>query len=236
MATTTVPAESIFEASTALDDATLDYSQELPPDNDPYRYGWREVLQVTENGEEELVYIPLTLEDILHPEEDDRRMHAKDHERTCFYLYGAIDMNFSDDPHITVLPDVRIDWNVPGLRPMTPDIAVVFNVREETNWSTFSVADEGTAPSLVIEMTSPTTRNVDLITKKERYAQVGVPFYFIIDTIPRRVPVERRLIGYRLSGNQYVEIQPNEQGWLWMEPLPSHPGKGIRGYLGPSAE
>ncbi|MBV7327295.1 Uma2 family endonuclease [Chloroflexi bacterium TSY] len=219
MATTTATQESTTESPAELNGRALDYALGIPAEDDPYRYGWREVLQTNEDGQEELVYIPLTLEDILHPEEDDRRLHARDHEEMCAYLNAAINAKYADDPHTFSLPDVRIDWNIPGVKAYTPDVAVVFNVREETNWTTFYVAEEGTKPSMVIEVTSPSTRDVDLITKKERYAQAGLPFYFIIDTIPRKIPVERRLIGYRLDEDQYVEIQPNEKGWLWMEPV-----------------
>jgi hypothetical protein len=45
--------------------------QELvPTPEDPFPYGWRYVT-IQRNGEEELLQVPLTLDDVLHPEEED---------------------------------------------------------------------------------------------------------------------------------------------------------------------
>ena len=58
--------------------------------------------------------------------------------------------------------DCRVDWSVPGLRPMGPDIAVFFGVNRRKDWATLNVAAEGAVPGPVVEVTSPSTRKNDL--------------------------------------------------------------------------
>jgi len=45
-----------------------------------------------------------------------------------------------------------------------------------------------------------------------------VPFYVIIDAIPRRRRVTYELKGYRLTADGYVPLVLDTRGWLWLEP------------------
>jgi len=56
--------------------------------NDPYPYGWRYIRFQNPDGEERWEQVPLTLEDIPHPQVGDFRMHSEEHERFCTYLYN----------------------------------------------------------------------------------------------------------------------------------------------------
>jgi len=186
---------------------------------DPYPYGWRDVRFQNPNGVEKCLRIPLTLEDILHPQVGDFRMHSEEHERFCAYLYNVFTARLASNAGAVVLHDVRVAWEHPDLAPHGPDIAVIFNVRRRRNWSTFDVASEGTKPSLIVEVTSPSTRSTDLEDKVEEYAQAGVPLYVIVDIAERIGVVMRRLIGYQLTQAGYVPLAKNERGWLWLEPV-----------------
>jgi hypothetical protein len=57
---------------------------------DPFRYGWRSVRRVRPNGVPEYEQVPLTLEDILHPQEGDFSTHSQDHGRRNYYLLGYV--------------------------------------------------------------------------------------------------------------------------------------------------
>ncbi len=118
-----------------------------------------------------------------------------------------------------VLQDVLIAWDTPGLKPLAPDIAVIFDVRERRNWSTFDVAEEGSRPALVIEVTSPATREVDLSRKLDVYDIAEVPIYIIVDSVERKGVLTRRLLGFRTTPDGYTGIAPDERGWLWLEPV-----------------
>ena len=186
---------------------------------DPYPYGWREIPRLLPDGKEIHERVPLTLEDILHPEVGDFRMHTEEHERFCAYLYNVLRAQVADDPTAIVLHDLRVAWVHPDFRAHGPDISVIFNVQQWQNWSTFDEVVEGTKPSLIIEITSPGTHSVDLEKKVDHYAQVGVELYVIADIAIRRDMPAKRLLGYRLSPDGYEQLVPNADGWLWLAPV-----------------
>lgn len=186
---------------------------------DPYRYGWRYVRRELPDGGEEWDQVPLTLEDVLHPQEGDFIVQTELHHRVTTYLYNVLRARLASNPGAVVLSDCRIAWDVPELRPLGPDIAVIFGVRERRNWGTFDVARAGASPALVIEVTSPETRALDLVAKLDAYDLAGVPLYVVIDITERRGQRVPRLLGYRRTPTVYAAVAPDERGWLWLEPV-----------------
>jgi len=199
--------------------ATTPTNREILDKKDPYPYGWREAMRILPDGTEVLERTPLTLEDILHPQVGDYRMHDEEHERFCNYLYNVLAARLAAQPDAVVLHDLRVAWAHPSLRAHGPDIAVIFNLRRHINWSTFSEEEEGTKPSLIIEIVSPSTRSTDVVTKVDHYARVGVPNYIIVDRFERQGVMVRELVGYRLTPDGYEELSPNTDGRLWLEPV-----------------
>jgi len=199
--------------------ATTPTNGEILKKADPYPYGWRPVQRTLPDGTVKREREPLTLYDILHPQVGDYRMHSDQHERFCTYLHYILTARLATDPHAVVLHDVRVAWTHPDLDAHGPDIAVIFNVIQRQNWSTFDEAEEGTKPSLIIEVTSPGTRSTDLENKVKEYAMAGVPLYVIVDILKERHETKRRLLGYRLTPQGYISFPPNERGWSWLEPV-----------------
>lgn len=178
---------------------------------DPYRYGWREVRRVSANGKERWERIPLTLEDILHPEEEDFRVHTDAHNDDCAYLKYAIDLRLPPDG--LVLSDCRVDWGVKGLRPHGPDIAAFRGVRNRPHSGTFYMARKKARSLFNIEVTSVGTRKVDVETKVDHYYRAGVPYYFIVDAIIEdELTRILDLIGYRRGKSAYTRIKPDKNG------------------------
>ena len=190
-----------------------------PPESDPFMYGWREITTELADGTVRNERFPLTLEDILHPQVGDFRVHTSDHERFCAYLYVVFKALIAKIKGAIVLHDVRVDWGVDDIRPHGPDIAVIFDVAKQKDWSTFRSQDEGTKPSIVVEITSPKTRNVDLVDKFDEYQDAGLPLYFIVDNYKRRGKKLRRLLGYELTEDGYKQLPSNANGQLWIAPL-----------------
>jgi Uma2 family endonuclease len=188
------------------------------PSDDPFCLGWRYLRRQLSDGRVEYEQVPLTLEDVLYPEVGDFVVHSKVHEDICTYLADVFNAQLRDDPTAVVLHDVRVAWDVPGLRPNGPDVAVILGVREPRNWSTFDVADEGVRPALLVEVTSPETRQNDLLDKVDIYEQAGVPLYVIIDTRLWKGAEQLHLIAYHLAPNGYEVLAPDERGWLRLEP------------------
>ncbi|RRR72204.1 MAG: Uma2 family endonuclease, partial [Candidatus Viridilinea halotolerans] len=116
-----------------------------------------------------------------------------------------------------VLSDVRVAWNHAELRAHGPDVMVIPGLTDRQDWSTFDVAEEGQRPALIIEITSPETRNNDLRIKVDHYARVGVAQYVIVDTIGRKPARRLRLIGYTLVGEHYITQPCDEHGRLWLD-------------------
>ena len=146
-------------------------------------------------------------------------MQSAEHEQICTYLRGLFRERFANAPTTIVLGDVLVAWATDDMRGHGPDVAVIFNVQQKQNWSTFHEAYEGTKPSLIIEVTSPSTYSVDLETKVEHYAKVGVEWYVIVDIVIRRDMPSKRLLGYQLTEDGYKRFEPNEKGWLWLAPV-----------------
>ena len=136
-----------------------------PPADDPFRYGWRYVRRPTPDDPDHLEPVPLTLEDVLHPDVGDFIVHSDRHETDRMYLTAVLRARLEAHGRAIVLSDVRVAWDVPDLRPHGPDVMVIPGLRERRDWSTFDVAEEGARPALMIEITSPETRENDVVWK-----------------------------------------------------------------------
>ena len=180
-----------------------------PPADDPFRYGWRFVPRPTPDNPHHLEQVPLTLEDVLHPEVGDFIVHSDRHETDRMYLTAVLRARLEESGAAIVLSDVRIAWDVPDLRPHGPDVMVIPGIVERQDWSTFDVAVEGARPALIIEITSPETRENDLEIKVDHYARAGVPQYVIVDNQSRRGARRLRLLDYRLVNGVYRRRPPD---------------------------
>jgi colicin import membrane protein len=194
---------------------------ESPPD--PFRFGWRYVPQVDGDGRKRWVQVPLTLDDVLHPQEGDRIPENSQQELDRSYLSMLLRGRVADKPDMLVLSDCLIDWGVAGLRNHSPDVSVFEGVRDRNrSWGTFAVAKEGARPLLTIEIVSPDAhdkqaRDNDVVTKVREYYRAGVPLYLIVDQ--ERVDGPRRLIGYRRGARRYARLRADGQGRVLLAPL-----------------
>lgn len=97
-----------------------------------------------------------------------------------------------------------------------PDFFFVWDAPLNPPRRYWAVWDEGGKyPDVIIELSSPTTKDEDHGSKKTTYERIfHTSEYFIYD------PFAQNLRGWRLDGKQrYQEIQPNDKGWLWSEQL-----------------
>lgn len=184
------------------------------PANDPFRYGWRLKRRVLADGSEEFDQVPLTLEDVLHPEEEDFIVHSTAHDRDTIHLREVLRARRHRwRKRAVVLHDCRVNWGIRGLRAHGPDLAVFFGVRNPNGqWSTFDVAEEEARPILVVEVTSPETRVNDVSSKVKHYHRAGVRQYVIVDA---RETIEGRtlsIIDYRHEPKGYRREPPDAEG------------------------
>src|SRR5581483_11035075 len=195
------------------------YPPRDPRNKDPFFYGWRDTYRVGADGRKEYVQVPLTPEDVLHPQEDDHIMLGDAHDDDTSYLKNIFRIQLADDATARVFSDLGIYWDIPELGHHSPDIAVIFGIRRaQRNWKSFYVAKEGVRPSLLLEVTSPSTRKIDFHDKRRDYYQAGVPYYIIVDEQLRRDQRSLRILGYHRGRRGYERLALNRQGRLWLEP------------------
>lgn len=94
---------------------------------------------------------------------------------------------------------------------LVPDIFVVKDA-DPGRRRTFKVWEEGKVPDVVFEVTSRGSQREDRVWKPEKYSNIGVKEYFLYD--PTEDYLEPPLQGFRLAGQDYQPIAPDEAGAL----------------------
>jgi hypothetical protein len=110
--------------------------------------------------------------------------------------------------------------NLPGIKPICPDIAVFFGIEKHRGWSIFDVEAEHAQIALVIEVTSASTRSNDVVKKFDYYHRAGVLTYVIVDSRIENLGTRRlELLGYRHTSNGYEKMPLDADGRIWLEAL-----------------
>lgn len=188
-----------------------------PPDN-PWYYGWRDVFHTLPDGTRKHEYLPLTLEDALHPQEGDHIVESSLHDFSRDYLADVFRFCVAHDPEALVLSNTGIYWDDPTLDHHVPDDCVIFGVKKKKiDRPSFQVADEGVIPHAIVEIVSPNTRENDVETKMIEYHQAKVPYYFIFDKEKLEDPWKLR--GYYWTPLKYLPLSPDPDGRLWFAAL-----------------
>jgi Uma2 family endonuclease len=191
------------------------------PDLDAYRYGSRFVRVVAPDGTETVDQVPLTLDDVLFPEPGDDIPNGNAHSDDLSYLMNVFNYKFSNYQTVVGLSRCLVDWNLPGVKPLRPDISLFFGVKGRISSSSiFDVAKEGARPVLVIEVTIPATRINDVGAKVDYYHRAGVPLYVIADVVEQDETDRRfELIRYERTPSRYKRVKSDQRGWIWLNPV-----------------
>ncbi len=185
---------------------------------DPFRYGWRDVRRQRPDGTTESDMVPLTLEDVLHPQEGDHIPENSRHEAHRTHFHNVVRSRLVRQPTRLSLSDCLVDWDRIDLPPHSPDLIVLERDLPWPwrSWSTLHVKQEQARPVLIIEIVSPSTRSNDVVDKVEHYYRAGVPLYVIIDSERDEGPLQ--LVAYRHTPKGYVPLLPDARGRLPLEP------------------
>jgi len=104
-----------------------------------------------------------------------------------------------------------------------PDVFVVKDVdisRKRDYWAIW--AENGRYPDVIVELSSSSTIDIDLGTKKTIYEKIfRTPEYYCYD------PDKKKLLGWQRVKGRYEELTPNEKGWLYSEELGVWIGKWV---------
>ena len=207
--------------------------QEADEDDSWESEGWRYIETTTEVGEITYERVPLTPYELLHPKEGYVIVHKSLHDKNTTYIGTTVGTHLAHNPKASVFGDLRTDFNLPGVEPVSPDISVVFDAPQKESWSTFKCQEEGVYPSVIFEVTSPGTRQDDFGKKYDYYRRAGVPYYVILDIIYDKddQPLGYELFVYELSDHQYTRCEPGYLGRYWLPPLDIWVDLGEKGIL-----
>jgi Uma2 family endonuclease len=146
------------------------------------------------------------------PYEDGEPLESNEHVIQNGLLKEPVRMEFEKRPAFvaTNLGIYFSDLQVRNNDFRAPDIMVVLGVEPDQEILSWVVWERGgQTPDVVVEVLSPSTRDVDLGEKKRIYERVlKVHEYYVWDL------AERRAQGWQLQEGAYVPIAPDEQGHL----------------------
>ncbi len=111
---------------------------------------------------------------------------------------------YLDGQQATVLGNQYLYYS-PGnpQKRIAPDVMVIFNV-EPGGRDNYKIWEEGETPSVVFEMTSPSTRDQDDGVKKTLYEQLGIQEYWQFD--PKQEWIPGGLKGHSLQQGVYQPV------------------------------
>jgi Uma2 family endonuclease len=156
--------------------------------------------------------IPLQRE-VYYPESDGTPMAETDlHRDEMFDLIKALDRWYQDVPDVYVSGNLFFYYIKGDPRAVVaPDVLLVKGV-EKRKRRIYKLWEEGRVPSLVIELTSDNSQDVDLFKKKQCYERLGIEEYFLHD--PFQDYLDPALQGFRLVNGRYQPITPEPDGSL----------------------
>lgn len=156
--------------------------------------------------------IPLQ-QDVEYPYSDGQPMAESDlHRDEMVDLIKALQRRYQDQSDVYVAGNLFLYYRRGDPRSVVaPDVFLVRGVPNHQR-KTYKLWEEGRVPSLVIEVTSDTTRDEDLDRKKNTYERLGVEEYFLHD--PEGDYLAPRLQGHRLTNGRYRPIRSNSDGTL----------------------
>jgi Uma2 family endonuclease len=156
--------------------------------------------------------IPLQRE-IHYPESDGQPMGETElHREEMTYLIQALQSWYQEAPDVHVGGNLFLYYVQGDPRAVvSPDVYVTKGIPKGLR-RIYKLWEEKKPPSLVIEVTSDSTRDEDLRKKKGIYERLGVEEYLLFD--PLGDYLEPRLQGYRLVSRRYQPLSLESDGSL----------------------
>lgn len=153
---------------------------------------------------------------VHYPESDGKPMAETDlHRDEMVRLITTLQAAFAERSDVYVSGNLLLYYEEGNpRRSVAPDVFVVFGILKHRR-EIYKLWDEGEAPSVVIEVTSRTTRREDLGRKRDLYARLGVREYYLYDPrFPRLQYLNPPLQGNELVQGAYVRMASDDNGAL----------------------
>ena len=149
-------------------------------------------------------------QELYYPESDGKPMGETEiHIREIMYVFQALDDHLRHVPDVYVGADLLLYYEEGNPKMfVVPDVFVTLGVpRGERR--IYKLWQEGRPPSIVVEITSDSTRNEDVVKKKALYERLGVEEYVLHD--PLGDYLNPPLQAFRLVMGRYQAV-PLESG------------------------
>src|SRR5580704_9299699 len=113
---------------------------------------------------------------------------GRPHKRAKSRALDALHLYFRTTGRVIYLAE-EMAVLYPGWDAFSPDVLAVLDVPQPDDDPRMSwvVADEGKGPDLILEVLHHGDRNKDLVQNVERYAQLGIPEYFVYDRAKQQI-------------------------------------------------
>jgi Uma2 family endonuclease len=143
---------------------------------------------------------------VFYPETDDQPMSESDATRDyLIYCVEALRLYFQSRRNIYVSGNLFIYYEEGNNQAsISPDVFVIFGVRNHKRRSYKSWKEGGKLPSFILEITSLSTKKKDEVEKPKLYASLGVAEYFQYD--PTADYLNPQLKGFSLVNGQYQPL------------------------------
>jgi Uma2 family endonuclease len=121
--------------------------------------------------------------------------------------------HYAGRPDVYVWGDLLLYYEEGNPRAVVvPDVFVALGAGREPQRRIYKLWEEGVPPTFVIEVTSPSTRRVDLGRKRDLYAALGVAEYVLYDPLDEYLTPA--LQGFRLERGAYRPMARDVEGSL----------------------
>lgn len=170
-----------------------------------YPYGRRQLIRYDKTAQPSYSWQALQPNDFLDPQFGDEFAHGAAHDAQVSHVRQLFAYWHRYNSSMLVASTLKIRWPQIDWAAPAPDLVVIPNVQTSSQpRQLFDVAAEATAPTFVLEITSPLFANFDRVDKKAIYEAAGVTEYFLLD--------EEKLIGYCLIDGRYQPIAVDARG------------------------
>ncbi len=158
-----------------------------------------------------------TIQEIEYPDTDGQPMGETDlHRNWMIRIFDSLSYYYRDQRvYVGCNLLVYYEEGDPS-RFIVPDIFIAAD-NDPGDRRVFKTWEEGKSPGVAFEVTSKSTRRHDASFKPRVYAEIGVKEYFLYD--PTSEYLLPPLRGFRLVGDSYEEMQPEESGSLVCQEL-----------------
>lgn len=157
---------------------------------------------------------PARAKPVRYPERDGKPIaETQVHASEIIRLMQTLRDHYADRPDVYVWGDLLLYYEEGNPRAsVAPDVFVAVGAAREPARRIYKLWEEGVPPTLVVEVTSPSTRPVDLGRKRDLYARLGVAEYVLYDPLGEYLsPVVQ---GFALARDEYHPMPRTRDGAL----------------------